>query len=355
MNRYFVLAALVFFASFGYFSYTNPKPALFAFTDTKPVCDTTLMPDFSILELSLAIKPFLIADSPNQIKLKIIEKDGTETVFDYNKLTNNFDFTGNSLRLNTQTIADSIALKGMIVNNPRLYLRWANLLKPYRSQFLQKRNQLFDLLPSKLPNYDFKVISDFRLSDNQEQLLKTGKSAAPLSAHQFGLASDIAIKRKGKYLTGYTFYKIMGKIAIEQDLTWGGNFVGFVDPGHIQLYENSAKMLAIIPELRYEFEPFRQYYINRVEKMTKAGRAQAVEDTKELLEVMDVLNDEKICACEQKNILNQNFTGDNSTILKSLDNQKDKSILISINLFKNSGMINFANGKAKNITLGTWK
>jgi hypothetical protein len=358
MNRYFLVSIFLFFIGIMFILSPKKEKNIFIKEEAAPFCDTTsTLSDYQIFDVVLGLRPQLAStNQTNKIVYFDTDNEGFKTTFSYDKLLDLYQFSADSgAKPKPITLADSIAFKALIVSNPKLFERWAKVLKPFREEFVNKRTRLFALLPNDLPNYDYKVVSDFRLSDNQEQLLKAGKSAAPLSAHQFGLASDIAIKRKGKYLTGYTFYKIMGQQAIKQELTWGGNFVGFVDPGHIQLFDNSAKMLAQIPALRYEFELFRNHYQSRVDKMTKAGKAKSVEDTKELLQIMDMLNEENLCICESKKIVNKADSLALNNKLKVVDYQKDTQLLIYLNKNEKSVIVQLPNQKPKKMALGTWK
>lgn len=302
MNRYIILSSILFLGGLTYFFKGNIGTKLSYSKSETTLCDTTKIPKYSLFDIANLLNNQIgnIGDS-TKIILLITDNQGFKSKISYNNAKNVFlNEAKIESKLSNLTLIDSIAFKALISPTPKIYERWWPLIEPFRKDFVKKRTELFNQLPKELPNYNFTVISDFRKTDSQEKLLKTGKSASPLSAHQFGLASDIAIKRKGRYLTGYTFYKIMGKKSIEQGLTWGGNFIGFVDPGHIQLFENSAKMLSEIPALAFEFERFRKYYVQRIEKMELIGKAKSVEDSKQLIQIMDLLNDGKICACLQR-------------------------------------------------------
>jgi hypothetical protein len=142
-----------------------------------------------------------------------------------------------------------------------------------------------------------KVYADLRRANTQTGLLKAGKSASPLSHHQFGLASDVNIFKNGKRSQSFETYKKLDQS--NNGLTWGGNFKGFVDPNHVQYFLNSAKMLETFPELRFEFEPFRQYYTNRIYKFIAAGKADKAQDTQDLLTTLNQLRENEPCTCDQ--------------------------------------------------------
>jgi hypothetical protein len=80
-------------------------------------------------------------------------------------------------------------------------------------------------------------------------------------------------------------------------MTWGGNFVGFIDPGHIQLFRNGAEMVRKYPDLIFEFEPYRPQYNAWMNKMIFAGKEQKANDTKELLIELNNYKKDKPCPC----------------------------------------------------------
>ena len=320
------------------------------------VCDSTIVPKFSVLDVATTLNknPILNIEG-KKIILFATDTSGEEYLFTYNRLTNQFQEIGNSSALNNSlTAPDSIAFKALISPNPKLYEQWWSLIKPHREVFWIKRNQLFDELSVETPKYNYKVVSDFRLSDNQAKLLETGRSATPLSQHQFGLAMDVAIKKTKTYLKGFNTYKVMGDRAIEKGMFWGGYFKGFIDAGHIQFFENSANMLSKLPELRFEFEPYRQYYFDRVVNMTKEGKADSIEDTQELLQILETLNEGKLCKCEQN--MDSLFTQElsNNHKLLQADYQPNMDFLVDINSKSKYIKIIAPNGKSIKHRIGTW-
>jgi hypothetical protein len=357
MSRYIAFSIIVFLATVAAFFARKSNTVHLKTVAETNVCDTTQIPKYLLYDIAIAINSNNgLEKKSNRIVLQVVDNEGFENIYTYNKIDSTISYHVDSTsNFNQMDLVDSIAFKALIKPETKIYKRWWSLLKPFRDDFVAKRRTLFERLPAELPNYDYRVISDFRQSENQAQLLKAGHSASPLSAHQFGLASDIAIKRKGRYLKGFTFYKIMGEMAVSQGLTWGGNFVGFVDPGHIQLFENSAKMLAVIPELRFEFEPFRKYYLQRIEKMTKAGKEKSVEDTKELVNVIDVLNNGKICVCEADSLKIESVNFQRTSKLDNVGYQLDTDVFVSINESKKSLKIFEPNKKPKILSLGTWQ
>ncbi len=350
MYRYFLISISLFLTILGTFLYRTEGPDYKATVNNKPACDTTIVPPYSLYDIANTINSdFSIDKKYNRLFYLSIDNQADTTLAIYDKNLQKFSFLTDSTFKNAGfTMADTIAFKALIDQNSRLYDRWSLFLGNYRNEFVKKRKLLFDSLSPKLPGYNFTFISDYRNADDQASLLKAGKSATPLSAHQFGLATDVAIKHKGRYLTGYIFYKIMGEMAIDKGLVWGGKFVGFVDPGHIQLFENSAKMLVQIPELRYEFEPFRQHYYKRIEKFIAAGKEKYIEDTKELIEVMDLLKDGRLCACKK------NDAGSNTLIEKLKIEEFDPKTDVLVFMQNQDLVIYRPDSGATLMKLGTW-
>ncbi|MCU0338449.1 MAG: M15 family metallopeptidase [Spirosomaceae bacterium] len=179
------------------------------------------------------------------------------------------------------------------------YDRYEPLLRDARRDFLTRRDSMVQQYRRQYPQYRLKVQSDLRGAGYQRRNLSMGKSVSPLSQHNFGFANDIGIWYKGGQLQNIRFYKtFLGDIGGQQGLTWGGTFLGFIDPNHVQYFKNSAEMLQKFPELRMEFEPYQKYFKNRVARMTAVGKAAKVEDTKALLDAMAAIHASRACVCD---------------------------------------------------------
>jgi peptidoglycan LD-endopeptidase CwlK len=179
------------------------------------------------------------------------------------------------------------------------YNRYEPLLKSLRQTFVSKRDSMMQLYLHQHPNHTLRIQSDLRGSGYQRRHLTMGKSATPLSQHNFGLASDIAILHKNRQLQNIQYYKtFLGDLGKQFGLTWGGTFLGFIDPNHVQYFPKTADMLAQLPALRFEYEPYRIYFKNRVKRMTAAGKAAKIEDTKALLETLAKLHRDTPCICD---------------------------------------------------------
>lgn len=198
------------------------------------------------------------------------------------------------------SLPEQTYLRAMVDQPKYLFRRWEPLLTGARSQWLAKRDSLLDSLKKVYPTYTLRLLNDLRTAGMQAKFLKRGSSNAPLSQHQFGLAVDVGIISKGKLLKGYNTYAAIGRLAPHYGLTWGGTFVGFVDPNHFQAVKNSAAMVRQFPELRFEFEPYRRHYLRRVTQKVAEGKEDEVQDTEELLEVMNGLRHQQPCPCDSE-------------------------------------------------------
>ncbi len=183
----------------------------------------------------------------------------------------------------------------MLYDEKYLYNRWESLLLDDRKLFLQKRDSILTILKASHPSA--KVISDIRSLLAQKKYLKNNKTASPLSMHNFGFAADFAIFNGNKINNNFSLYKPLNQLTLHYKLTWGGNFVGFVDPGHVQLFKNGAAMLAKYPDLIFEFDPFYSKYESWYQKMIDWGKENKAQDTKEILLKLNLNRLDKACAC----------------------------------------------------------
>lgn len=299
----------------------NDKVFHFKSQSTSLSCDSSEQATFDLFELSkILYKKGLIEPQASAISIEATMQDGSSKTLVYHTKSNAWQYEDGLIA----GMADTIALKALVVPQSNLYKRWQAVLVGPRTVFVSTRDTLLQRLRRQPPGYRYRVSSDVRLAENQSKLLKSGKSAAALSLHQFGLASDIAISKGAKYLTGYTAYKAFGLEAERDKLTWGGRFVGFVDPNHIQLYRNSAELLANVPALSFEYEPFKNYYTQRVEKFVKAGKAKTVEDSAELLQILDAIDEGKLCDCAQKSFKASAVSNADSSTIKLYYSEKNK-------------------------------
>jgi peptidoglycan LD-endopeptidase CwlK len=185
-----------------------------------------------------------------------------------------------------------------------LYTRWEKLLIEERINFLAKRDSIHAVM--KNLSGSVKIISDLRSMANQQRYLQKNKTASPISMHNFGFAADFAIMRNNKISNNLSLYSPLNELTAQQGMTWGGNFVGFLDPGHIQLFKNGAEMLRKYPDLIFEFEPYRPQYNAWMNKMINWGKEAKAGDTKELLVELNKYKKDKPCPCLDGKINIQN-------------------------------------------------
>jgi peptidoglycan LD-endopeptidase CwlK len=192
-----------------------------------------------------------------------------------------------------------------LATQPRyLYTRWEKLLIEERINFLAKRDSIHAVM--KNLSGSVKIISDLRSMANQQRYLQKNKTASPISMHNFGFAADFAIMRNNKISNNLSLYNPLNELTAQQGMTWGGNFVGFLDPGHIQLFKNGAEMLRKYPDLIFEFEPYRPQYNAWMNKMINWGKEAKAGDTKELLVELNKYKKDKPCPCLDGKINIQN-------------------------------------------------
>lgn len=190
---------------------------------------------------------------------------------------------------------------GGLATAPRyLYTRWEQLLLNDRNDFLDKRDTIKSLMAQK--HKSIRVISDLRSIANQRKYLKRKRTAAPVSMHNFGLAADFAIMRGRRISNNLASYRPLDTLTAQFGLTWGGNFVGFMDVGHIQYFKNGAELIRKYPVLRYEFEPYRPHYLSTMQKAVANGKLQKSEDTAELLTTMNELRKNQACPCHNPHV-----------------------------------------------------
>lgn len=241
-----------------------------------------------------------------------------------------------------------------LATQPRyLYYRWEKLLVDERINFLAKRDSIHAVM--KNLSGSVKIISDLRSMDNQQRYLEKNKTASPISMHNFGFAADFAVIRGNKISNNLLLYNPLNNLTAKQGITWGGNFVGFLDPGHIQRFKNGAEMLRKYPDLIFEFEPYRPQYNNWMNKMIGWGKEAKAGDTKELLMELNKYKKDKPCPCleEKINIPDSKLTEIQQEI-KSMGYQQNTDLLLigdvktqTISLTTTNGTIIYEIGKWK--------
>jgi peptidoglycan L-alanyl-D-glutamate endopeptidase CwlK len=323
-------------------------------------CDTTQrVNDLSIQDIT---QPFYLADTllkqninPKKVFIAIADKQGrlkmngvTAQGEDHPQMLDSS--VNQSLALTWQ---DQEYLWALATQPRYLYNRWEKMLADERIIFLSKRDSIHNIM--KNLNGTVKVISDLRSMANQQKYLSKNKTASPISMHNFGFAADFAVFRRNRISNDLSLYRPLNELTAFHGMTWGGNFVGFIDPGHIQLFKNGAEMLRKYPDLIFEFEPYRPQYNSWMNKMISAGKEQKANDTKELLIELNNYKKDKPCPClkGKTNLRNTNiFSAQNQA--KSKGYQSETDILLVGDLASKTVSLITANGIIT-YPLGLWK
>ena len=239
-----------------------------------------------------------------------------------------------------------------LASQPRyLYNRWEKLLSEERTNFLSKRDSIHQVM--KDLNGSVRIISDLRSMANQQRYLSSNKSASPISMHNFGFAADFAVMKNNKISNNLANYRPLNSLTAQYGMAWGGNFVGFVDPGHIQLFKNGAEMLRKYPDLIFEFEPYRHQYNSWMNKMIAWGKENKANDTKELLVELNKFKKEKPCSCLNLSAnIPSNLIEKIKNQIKELGYQQDTDLLLvgdltskTISLISINGIISYPLGR----------
>lgn len=241
-----------------------------------------------------------------------------------------------------------------LAEQPRfLYNRWEKLLSEERMDFLSKRDSIHQVM--KDLNGSVKIISDLRSMATQQKYLGTNKTASPISMHNFGFAADFAVIRKNRISNNLSLYSPLDSLTVQYRMTWGGNFIGFIDPGHIQLFKNGAEMLRKYPDLIFEFEPYRPQYNTWMTKMINWGKEEKANDTKELLVELNKFKKEKPCPCLNLTApIPDDLLGKIDNQLNELGYQQDTDILLVGDLASQTVILRTKNG-ITSYPLGRWK
>ena len=208
--------------------------------------------------------------------------------------------TNLQVSINGQQVSlyDSTSLRylaSLQANYPALDSIYASLLQAETMAFaLQKDSLLVQV--SKL-GWSMRYLQAVRNLQRQQQLNRSGRSQVLLSFHNFNLAADVGLYSRRRYLRRSPRYLRMGQMAKSLGMFWGGDFVGFPDPGHIQRFKNSAALITQFPVLAFEFEKYRDHYEAIYQK--NALHLEKVLDTEALLITLNRLRVGKVCACQK--------------------------------------------------------
>jgi hypothetical protein len=183
-------------------------------------------------------------------------------------------------------------LASLDADYPELDSLWRPYLWEDVQTFAIQKDSLFQHIRAK--GWVMRYLQAVRNLKRQQQLNAAGRSQVLLSFHNFNLAADVGLYSRGRYLRQSTRYTQLGQIAKSLGLSWGGDFVGFPDPGHIQRFKNSAALVRKYPLLAFEFEKYRDHY----QLVFASGRPENVRDTRELLVTLNTLKVGQVCACQ---------------------------------------------------------
>lgn len=208
-------------------------------------------------------------------------------------------------RINAQEVfpTDTISnlyVASLLADYPALDSLYASYLQTEVFAFTSQKDSLLQHIRAK--GWSMRYVQASRNLKRQQQLNATGRSQVLLSFHNFNLAADVGLYSRGRYLRRSSRYTEMGQEAKSLGLFWGGDFVGFPDPGHIQRLANSAALVRQYPILAFEFEKYRDHY----ERIYAMGRPENVQDTKQLLITLNGQKVGQVCACQYALIPPQN-------------------------------------------------
>lgn len=176
-------------------------------------------------------------------------------------------------------------------------LVWGNTLAQEIEDFKTLKDSLAVVFNPR--GYRLKFLQSERGLAKQMDLLNRGRSKTALSFHNFNLAVDVGIYRRGRYLRRSTLYAKVGSLAKDLGAFWGGDFVGFPDVGHIQAFSNGADLMRKFPELAFEYIRFKQLYELNYQGALARGQGDLVEDTRQLILELNKNRVQKVCACSQ--------------------------------------------------------
>lgn len=176
-------------------------------------------------------------------------------------------------------------------------LVWGNTLAQEIEDFKTLKDSLAIVFNPR--GYRLKFLQSERGLAKQMDLLNRGRSKTALSFHNFNLAVDVGIYRRGRYLRRSSLYAKIGSLAKDLGAFWGGDFVGFPDVGHIQAFSNGADLMRKFPELAFEYIRFKQLYELNYQGALARGQGDLVEDTRQLILELNKNRVQKVCACSQ--------------------------------------------------------
>ncbi|MEN9729591.1 MAG: hypothetical protein RLZ91_708 [Bacteroidota bacterium] len=200
---------------------------------------------------------------------------------------------GHSLSFNDSTSLGYLA--SLQATYPALDSIYSSVLQSETKTFAIQKDSL--LAKVSALGWSMRYLQAVRNLQRQQQLIRSGRSQVLLSFHNFNLAADVGLYARRRYLRRSPRYQRMGQMAKDLGMYWGGDFVGFPDPGHIQRFKNSAALVTKYPILAFEFEKYRDHY--EAIYRNNALHIEKVLDTEALLIALNRLRVGKVCACQQ--------------------------------------------------------
>ena len=243
--------------------------------------------------------------------------------------------------------SSELSTKVLLMDNVDLQKKWLNRVALERDSFLVKVDSVKSRFSRQYPKLKIKVVSDLRDRKSQQKYLKKGTTRALVSMHELGLAVDFAIYQNKRYLKSATYYREMGMIAKNLGLTWGGDFVGFVDMPHVQYFDNSAALIKKHPELSVEYDFFYNQHQDKVLQKLNVSKEHEVRDTQELLQELNNLRRKEACLCNEK-----------AAYAKLPDlpmGYDEKTDLIIFSGEKNEIYVKFPGNTIKKFLVGSWR
>jgi hypothetical protein len=204
----------------------------------------------------------------------------------------NLVIDGQIAKLNDSTSIRYLA--SLRLDYPALDSIWAPVLRSEIAAFEIQKDSLKQRIGQL--GWSLRFLQAVRNLKRQQELKNSGRSQVFLSFHNFNLAADVGLYARRRYLRRSPRYTRMGQEAKQLGMFWGGDFVGFPDPGHVQRFINSADFVSKYPDLAFEFERYRDHYQSIILKNAK--HLNLVRDTEALLNTLDRLKVGKVCACE---------------------------------------------------------
>jgi hypothetical protein len=180
-----------------------------------------------------------------------------------------------------------------MTNDPLLV--WGNTLSGEIERFRLLKDSLAKIFNPR--GFRLKLLQSERGLAKQLDFFNRGRSMTALSLHNFNLAVDLGIYRRGRYLRRSNWYTHVGSLAKNLGAFWGGDFVGFPDVGHIQAFPNGAALVRKFPELTFEYIRFKEIYEQNYRIAFDREQGYLVDDTRQLISELNKNRVHKVCAC----------------------------------------------------------